>query len=97
MSEAEQEEHLGRLLVKVRKLRKTRACLESKILDICRPLKQTLGLDDSRYGIDPENFAAKRKEFEDAGGADLARRLEEYEDTIQLITELDRQIKAIDG
>lgn len=97
MSEAEQQEHLGRLLVEARKLRKTKACLESKIFGICRPLKQTLGLDDSHYGIDVTTFPAKRKEFMDAGGGDLTRYLKDYEDTIQRITELERQINAIDG
>ena len=96
MSEREQQEHLGQLLVEERQLAKTLACLESKLQRIHEALGGVVKLRDAL----PFARAKKLPELEqaalDAGAADLGRHLDAYGETSRKLTELRRQIESID-
>ena len=97
MSEREQQEHLGQLLVEERQLSRTQACLESKIYRIYETIKETVSLKDGLFLACVANFPGYHQKFTEVGGGDLPRFMKEYEETLLRLSELRNQIKAIDG
>ncbi|MDE0126435.1 MAG: hypothetical protein OXN97_17845 [Bryobacterales bacterium] len=90
MSEQEQDRHLGELLVEQRRLRRSLACLKSKIERISEKLKAAV---ESNH----VNFKHRHNDFLKVGGGDLSRYMKEYKDGLERKGTLDRQIREIDG
>ena len=96
MSESEQREHLGQLLVEERQLARTMACLESKLQRIHEALGVVVSARDAHPMVRTAKLPEPLQGASDAGAADLARHLDEYGTTARRLIELRRQIHSID-
>lgn len=82
--------HLGELLVEQRRLRRTLACLKSKIERIHEALDNAVKSKDL-------DFHSGRNNFLKLGGVGLSRYTNERSDSLTRMETLNRQIIEIDG
>ena len=80
-----------------RQLKKTLACLESKIFRIRRLLEQITGSKESLLPSLVKDFPKQRQRFLEEGGSDLSRYMEEYEETLHRLYNTRQEITAIDS
>lgn len=93
MSEKEQDDHYGKLLVTERKLEKKLACLRSK----CRTLRTVLESVISSLEGHVNDFEQVRTHYAEVSNIDIAGLIDAVEETAGELYAVQKDIRAIEG
>ena len=93
MTEREQDDHLARLLLDERRVRKELSCLASRSRQIHDALVPVLHALSQPYGLD---FTEVRRLYSGAAGQDVGALLKDIEQAVKRLSVLQAEIKSIE-
>lgn len=93
MSEKEQDDHYGKLLVEERKLEKKLACLRSKNRKTRAVLDSVLRSLEGHVN----DFEQVRTRYAEVSDVDIAGLIDSVEETVQELYAVQKDIRAIEG